>query len=38
MTGIILYESKYGATKKYAHWIFAETGFSKVEVGIGGRL
>ncbi|MCH5347712.1 MAG: flavodoxin [Oscillospiraceae bacterium] len=31
MTGIILYQSKYGATKKYANWLSAETGFSCVE-------
>ena len=31
MNGIILYQSKYGATKKYADWISAETGFSCIE-------
>ena len=31
MNGIILYQSKYGATKKYADWISEETGFSCVE-------
>ena len=31
MTGIILYQSKYGATKKYANWLSAETGFSCIE-------
>ena len=31
MTGIILYQSKYGATKKYAEWIFEETGFEHIE-------
>ena len=31
MTGIILYQSKYGATQKYANWLSAETGFSCVE-------
>lgn len=31
MKGIILYQSKYGATKKYAEWLSAETGFSAVE-------
>lgn len=31
MKGIILYQSKYGATKKYADWIAAETGYSCVE-------
>lgn len=27
MNGIILYQSKYGATKKYAAWLAEETGF-----------
>ena len=31
MNGIVLYQSKYGATKKYADWISEETGFSRVE-------
>ena len=31
MNGIILYQSKYGATKKYADWISEETGFKCVE-------
>ena len=31
MSGIILYKSKYGATKKYADWIAERTGFSCVE-------
>lgn len=31
MNGIILYQSKYGATKKYAEWISGETGFSCIE-------
>lgn len=31
MTGIILYQSKYGATKKYADWLSEETGFPCVE-------
>ena len=31
MNGIILYQSKYGAAKKYATWISEETGFSCVE-------
>ena len=31
MNGIILYQSKYDATKKYADWISEETGFSFVE-------
>ena len=31
MNGIILYQSKYGATKKYTDWISEETGFSFVE-------
>lgn len=29
--GIILYQSKYGATKKYAHWLQTETGFDCLE-------
>lgn len=32
MTGIIVYKSKYGATKKYADWLSEETGFKTVEV------
>lgn len=31
MKGIILYYSKYGATKKYASWLVEETGFICVE-------
>lgn len=31
MTGIILYQSKYGATKKYVEWLVEETGFDTVE-------
>ena len=31
MNGIILYQSKYGATKKYADWLSEETGFKCVE-------
>ena len=31
MKGIILYTSKYGATKRYADWIAEETGFDCVE-------
>ena len=31
MSGIILYKSKYGATKKYAEWISEATGFRCVE-------
>ena len=31
MKGIILYQSKYGATKKYAQWLSEETGFPCVE-------
>ncbi len=31
--GIILYKSKYGATKKYADWLAAKTGFDMVETG-----
>ena len=29
--GIILYQSKYGATKKYAEWLTELTGFDLVE-------
>lgn len=29
-SGIILYKSKYGATKKYAEWISERTGFSYI--------
>lgn len=29
--GIILYQSKYGATKKYAQWLQAETGYDCIE-------
>ena len=29
--GIILYQSKYGATKKYADWLVEETGYDCVE-------
>ena len=31
MNGIILYQSKYGATKKYAQWLSEATGFKMVE-------
>lgn len=31
MKGIILYQSKYGATKRYADWISEETGFDRIE-------
>ncbi|MDE7231161.1 MAG: flavodoxin domain-containing protein [Oscillospiraceae bacterium] len=31
MNGIILYQSKYGATKKYVDWLTEETGFDIVE-------
>ena len=31
MNGIILCQSKYGASKKYAGWIAEETGFKLVE-------
>ncbi len=31
MSGIILYQSKYGATKRYADWLSEETGFSCME-------
>ena len=29
--GIILYQSKYGATKKYVQWLQEETGFERIE-------
>lgn len=29
--GIILYRSKYGATRKYANWLKEETGFDCIE-------
>ncbi len=29
--GIILYQSKYGATKKYADWLKEATGFDCIE-------
>ena len=29
--GIILYQSKYGATKKYADWLMEKTGYDCVE-------
>lgn len=32
MKGIIIYKSKYGATKRYAEWLSEETGFKNVEV------
>lgn len=31
MEGIILYQSKYGATKRYAKWLSEETGFAMLE-------
>lgn len=31
MNGIILYQSKYGATEKYASWLSEETGFPVME-------
>ena len=31
MKGVILYTSKYGATKRYAEWLAEETGFDRVE-------
>lgn len=31
MKGIILYQSKYGVTKRYADWISEETGFDRIE-------
>lgn len=32
MKGIILYKSKYGATRKYAEWLSQETGFETREI------
>lgn len=32
MKGIIIYKSKYGATKRYAEWLAEETGFEYGEV------
>lgn len=32
MNGIILYQSKYGATKKYAQWLSEETDFPYIEI------
>lgn len=31
MNGIILYQSKYGATRKYAQWLAERTGFPYIE-------
>lgn len=31
MNGVILYQSKYGATKRYADWLSEETGFKCIE-------
>ena len=31
MNGVILYQSKYGATKRYADWLSEETGFQCIE-------
>ncbi len=31
MKGIILYASRYGATRRYADWLAEETGFARVE-------
>ena len=30
-SGIIIYQSKYGATKKYVDWLQEKTGFEAVE-------
>lgn len=30
MNGVILYQSKYGSTKKYAEWLSSETGFDLI--------
>ena len=32
MKGIVVYKSKYGATKKYADWLGDATGFDIVEI------
>ena len=32
MNGVILYQSKYGATRKYAQWLFAATNFDLLEM------
>lgn len=32
MKGVILYKSKYGATKKYAEWLSLDTGFNVCDV------
>ena len=32
MSGVILYQSKYGATERYADWLAQATGFPAVEV------
>ena len=32
MSGIILYKSKYGSTKRYAEWLAEETGFAPIDV------
>lgn len=32
--GIILYQSKYGSTKKYAEWLSQETGYDCVEIKV----
>ena len=31
MKGIILYQSKYGSTRRYAEWLSEETGFDRME-------
>ena len=31
MNGIIIYQSKYGATKKYANWLVSITGYGCIE-------
>ena len=31
MNGVILYQSKYGATKRYAEWLSEEIGFQCIE-------
>lgn len=34
MNGVVVYKSKYGATKKYAKWLSEETGFDMIEVSV----
>ena len=36
--GIILFKSKYGATKKYVHWLAEKTGYDCLETSKADRL